>query len=538
MMSRLRSLLAASALILSCALAGGLYAGQGRNTAVSPGNTGEAELSSSTLVFTRVLSAVEENYADPVDADKAIYEGAIPGMLQTLDPHSSFFDPRSFSRTKEDQRGRYYGVGMTILPRDGKTIVFEPFVGSPAYRAGIRPGDVIAAVDGKSTDGLNNDQVVDMLKGPKGTLVKIALIREGSDKPLEFTVARDEIKRYAVEQAFEFAPRVAYIKISGFSNENTASEMAEAFEKLNAKTLQGLILDLRGNPGGLLNEGVSVASMFLHKNQLVVSHRGRNSPSKPYYAGDENHGYDFPLVVMVNRGSASASEIVAGAIQDHDRGLVVGETSFGKGLVQSIYPLAEGAGLWLTTAKYYTPSGRLIQRDFTGLSLYDYYTSDQEKARKDTTHRGQEVKTTDSGRVVYGGGGITPDIRLDPIQYNRFQTILEYKYAFFNFAKHYLAAHDTVPRDFEVTDAVLREFRDFLTKERLGFTDGDILENNDYVRQRVKQDLIAAIYGRAEGERVIINKDPWVRKAVEALPGAEALEKKVRRITAQLSPRG
>ncbi len=480
-----------------------------------------------------MYSAVEENYADAVSADKAIYQGAIPGMLRTLDPHSSFFDPRAYGVTREEQRGRYYGVGMTVQAREGKTIVVEPFLGSPAYKAGIRPGDVVAAVDGKSTDNLTTTDVADMLKGPKGTQVKITLLREGSEKPLEYVVTRDEIKRYSVEQAFEIAPRIAYIKIAGFSNENTADEMAEAFKKLDGKTLKGLVLDLRENPGGLLNEGIAVASMFLHKGQLVVSHRGRNSPAKPYYAGNENRGYDFPLVVMMNRDSASASEIVAGAIQDHDRGLIVGETSFGKGLVQTVYPLSENAGLALTTAKYYTPSGRLIQRDYNGLSLFDYYYSNREKERNNTTHQGQEVKTTDSGRLVYGGGGITPDVRLDPIKLSRFQAILGFKDAFFNFAKYYLAAHSTVSHDFQVTDPVLNEFRDYLNKEKIAFTEADIQENHDYLALWIRHDLISAIYGKTEGDRITINSDPWVQKAIDAIPQADELAKKVRRISAQ-----
>jgi carboxyl-terminal processing protease len=235
---------------------------------------------------------------------------------------------------------------------------------------------------------------------------------------------------------------------------------------------------------------------------------------------------------MMDRGSASASEIVAGALQDHDRGLIVGETSFGKGLVQSVYNLSDNAGLWLVTAKYYTPSGRLIQRDFTGQSLYDYYTSGQAKERNNTTHQGQEVKTTDSGRLVYGGGGITPDLRLEPETYNRFQAILEYKYAFFNFAKHYLSVHNTVPHDFQVTDGVFNEFRDYLDKEKIAYADTDLQSNHEYLSLRIKQDLISAIYGKAEGDRIMIHRDPWVQKALDAMPQAEALEKRVHRTPA------
>src|ERR1700723_2234049 len=327
--------------------------------------------------FTNVYALVEENYAEPVNADKAIYNGAIPGMLHVLDPHSNFFDPKSYALLREDQRGKYYGVGMTVGPRNNKVIVIAPFAGTPAYRAGIRPGDIIAAIDGKSTDNMSTTDVADLLKGPKGTTVRITMLREGSDHPLEFSVIRDEIPRYSVDLHFMIKPGIGYMHVSGFQ-ETTEHEVAEALDQMG--DLKGLILDLRQNPGGLLSEGVGVADKFLKKGQLIVSHHGRSSPEKRYVAAHGNGGKDYPLVVLVNRGTASAAEIVAGAIQDHDRGLIAGEITFGKGLVQTVYPLAENTGLALTTAKYYTPSGRLIQRDYTNLSLYDYYYNDRDNA--------------------------------------------------------------------------------------------------------------------------------------------------------------
>jgi carboxyl-terminal processing protease len=530
MIRRNRSLFAALFVILCCALLGGLYGAQGRG---GPTAAGEKEMDDAQHTFTRVYSAVEENYADPLNPDKAIYSGAIPGMLRTLDPHSNFFDPRAYSTTREDQRGKYYGVGMLVGPRNGKTIVVEVFVGAPVYKAGIRQGDVLSTVDGKPTDGLTTGEVADMLKGPKGTQVKIAVLREGSEKPLEFIVTRDEIPRHSVSQAFEIQPGYAYVKIDSFSSENTGKELSDAFKKVDAKDLKGMVLDLRGNPGGLLNEGIAVADMFLRKGQMIVSHRGRNSADHPYSAANGNHGLEFPLVVLMNRNSASASEIVAGAIQDHDRGLILGETSFGKGLVQTVMPLDENTAVALTTAKYYTPSGRLIQREYNGLSLYDYYYSSQEKERKNDTHEGQQVRNTDSGRLVYGGGGITPDIRLDPPKYNHFQSTLGFKEAFFNFAKHYLATHSTVARDFQVTDPVMNEFRAFLTSEKIPFTEADLSENHDFVDRHIRQELISSIYGRAEGDKLLIVSDPWVLKAIEVMPQAKELEEKVRRITAQ-----
>src|SRR5262249_11408378 len=257
-----------------CAFLGGWIGGPSRAASSS---TTDADVENSLRLFTKVLSAVEANYADPVNEDKAIYNGAIPGMLRTLDPHSNFFDPKTFSLLREEQQGRYYGVGMTVGPRSGKTIVMAPFVGSPAYRAGIRPGDVIAEVDHKPTDNLSTTEVAEMLKGPKGTKVVITILREGSERPLVFDIIRDEVPRHSVEQAFEIAPGIGYVNVVNF-NETTGRELNAALKKLDPSGLRGLILDLRGNPGGLLNEGVAVADMFLERGQVVVSHHGRSSP--------------------------------------------------------------------------------------------------------------------------------------------------------------------------------------------------------------------------------------------------------------------
>ncbi len=391
----------------------------------------DTDVRDSLKQFADVYNVIEQNYAEPVNPDKAIYNGAIPGMLHVLDPHSNFFDPKAYSLLREDQRGKYYGVGMTVGPRNNKVIVIAPFAGTPAYKAGIHPGDIIMAIDGKPTDNMTTSDVADLLKGPKGTTVHITMLREGADKPLEFAVVRDEIPRYSVDLHFIIKPGIGYMHVSGF-NETTEHEVADALDEMG--DLKGLILDLRQNPGGLLNEGVGVADKFLHKGQLIVSHHGRSSPEKRYTAAHGNGGRDYPLVVLVNRGTASAAEIVAGAIQDHDRGLIVGETTFGKGLVQTVYPLSENTGLALTTAHYYTPSGRLIQRDYSNVSLYDYYFDRPND--NDTSNR--EVKLTDSGRTVYGGGGIKPDVKIDPPKDNKFEDTLLQHYAFFNFAKHYV----------------------------------------------------------------------------------------------------
>src|ERR1700734_344900 len=307
------------------AILGGLF---GPTLRARASSNSETQLQDSVKSFTRVLSVVQRNYADPVDTDKVIYDGAIPGMLHVLDPHSNFFDPKQYALFKEEQQGKYYGVGMTISQRENQTVVLAPFVGSPAYKAGIRPGDIILRVEGKSCDGLTGTEVADMLKGPKGTVVHISLGREGWEKPIEVTVTRDEIPRPGVEYFTMVKPGIGYVRVSTF-NETTDADLAEALRQLDGTKLDGLIIALRNNGGGLLNQAVGMADMFLDKNEIVVSHRGRVSQERRYYAVRGNQGNGVPVVVLVNGQSASASEIVSGAIQDHDRGLVVGETSFG-----------------------------------------------------------------------------------------------------------------------------------------------------------------------------------------------------------------
>src|SRR6266404_8679008 len=441
----------------------------------------DSDVSQSLQEFTQVYDLVEKNYAEPVNADKAIYNGAIPGMLRVLDPHSNFFDPKSYALLREDQRGLYYGVGMAVGPRNNKVIVVAPFVGTPAYKAGLRPGDVIIAVDGKPTDNLGVSDVADLLKGPKGTTVHVTILRDGIDHPMEFTMQRAEIPRYSVDVHFVVRPGIGYMHVNQF-NETTGHEVQQALEEFG--DLKGLILDLRGNPGGLLSEGVDVADKFLRRGAVIVSHRGRASAEKIYKATHGNSGKEYPLVVLVNRGTASAAEIVAGAIQDHDRGLIAGEVTFGKGLVQTVYPLAENTGLALTTAKYYTPSGRLIQRDYSNLSLYDYYYN-REGEDNNANH---EVKLTDGGRTVYGGGGITPDVKLAPYKPNKFQDSLLQHYALFNFAKHYAATHK-ITQNFEVDDAVLLDFRKFLDSEKIPYTEAEMIESNEWLRSNIKSEL-------------------------------------------------
>jgi carboxyl-terminal processing protease len=511
------------------AVLGGLF---GPTLRAHASSSSDSQLQDSVKSFTRVLSVVQRNYADPVDTDKVIYDGAIPGMLHVLDPHSNFFDPKQYALFKEEQQGKYYGVGMTISQRENQTVVLAPFVGSPAYKAGIRPGDIVLRVEGKSCDGLTGTEVADMLKGPKGTVVHISLGREGWDKPIEVTVTRDEISRPAVEFFTMLKPGIGYVRLVSFS-ETTDSDVADALKQLDYPKLDGLVFDIRNNGGGLLSQAVGLADMFLDKNEIVVSHRGRSSPERRYYAVRGNQGIGVPLVVLINGQSASASEIVAGAIQDHDRGLVVGENSFGKGLVQTQLPLSEDTALLLTTARYYTPSGRLIQRDYKNVSLYDYHYNPQRPKQP-------EVKLTDSGRQVFGQGGITPDDFVAAPKQDDFQLSLYRRGVFYatpqgvgDFTRFYLSAKPEITKDFVANDEVINEFRKYLDKQHIKYTEPEIQENLTWLKLQIKREVFTSAFGLNEGFKIALQDDPQLEKAVELIPQSRALYQNARKIVAE-----
>ncbi|HEY3703965.1 MAG TPA: S41 family peptidase [Terracidiphilus sp.] len=498
----------------------------------------ESQIRDNLKQFTNVYALVEQNYAEAITGDKVdtvIYDGAIPGMLRTLDPHSNFYDPKAYAKMREDQRGHYYGVGMVIQQQKNKIYVITPYEGTPSFRAGIRPGDVITAVDGKQvvTEGNNpdslasSDAVAKALKGPKGTHVQVTMAREGQTKPITFDLVRDEIPHPSVDLKYEIRPGVGYVHLTQFQ-ETTAQEVIDAVNSFG--NIKGLVFDLRGNPGGLLSQAVEVCDHLLSKGQTIVSQRGRAYPDQNYTATHGNDGKSFPIVVLVNRNTASAAEIVSGALQDHDRALIVGETTFGKGLVQTVYNLSENTGLALTTYHYYTPSGRLIQRNYSGVSLYDYYYNHAGAQPADKTN--QEVKMTDSGRTVYGGGGITPDEKIDSPKANKFEDEVGYQYTFFHFAPHYLANH-TVDKDFKVDDAVMNEFKQFLTSMNIPFAEKDINDNADWLKINIKQALLTSQYGQLQGLRAHADWDPEIQKALTFLPEAQALEDNAHKVLAE-----
>lgn len=515
-----RSFFLVLAVLLACGVLGAVF-GQ------APGQNpqGDSQISNSLRSFTDAYNIVEQNYAEPVNPDKAIYDGAIPGMLRVLDPHSTFFDPKAYAMLKESQSGKYYGIGMTIGPRNNHIVVIAPFAGTPAYKAGIRPGDVIVAVNGKPTDNMSTEEVAELVRGPRGTSVTLTILREGEPKPLQFAVERAEIPHYSVDLHFLLRPGIGYLHVASF-DETTVEEVQNALGQFGS--LQGLVLDLRQDPGGLLNSAVGVADKFLPKGAVVVSQAGRASPEKVYHATRGEDGKPYPIVVLVDRGTASGAEIVAGAIQDHDRGLIAGENTFGKGLVQTVFPLSEDTGLALTTAKYYTPSGRLIQRNYSGVSLYDYYF----ERNSSSNTSGREVKYTDSGRPVYGGDGISPDVKIPPPKNNSFQDTILVHYAFFNFAQDYLQHHH-VTKTFQVTDQVLQDFRNFLSRQNVPYSEADMAQNLEWVKWNLRSEMFTDAFGMEAGLQVHAEADPEIVQALQLLPQAKQLAQNARRIIAE-----
>lgn len=511
--------------LLAAALAGGLTGGGSSTVSADSARADDTAVKESLESFTKVYDAVEDNFADKVTPGKGIYRGAIPGMLRTLDPHSNFFDPKDYAGLREEQHGKYFGVGMSIglQQRTGKTMVIAPFGGSPAYKAGIRPGDILLEVNDKRLDNLSTSEVADLLRGPKGTKVQIVVSREGSDKPLVFNVIRNEIPRNSVDEAFFLKPGIAYLSVLQFT-ETTHDEVEAQLKKLGEQNIKGLVLDLRANPGGLLNEGVAVAGRWLERGQTVVSHKGRAYSEKPYTARGSQYSMTYPIVVIVNRYSASAAEIVAGALQDHDRAWILGDTTFGKGLVQTVFPLSDNTGLALTTQHYYTPSGRLIQRDYSSKSFFDYYYG-----RRGETKDPMDVKQTDLGRVVYGGGGITPDQKYESPKLTKFQLDVMRKNAFFTFTSHYFGGKEAkLPQGWVPTEDVLNEFHDYVMKQGVTFTEADWAANHDWLRQQLKTEMYITAFSIEESKRVATQDDPEVAAAIDAIPKAADLLAKMK----------
>jgi carboxyl-terminal processing protease len=497
-------------------------------------------------IFTSALAAIDREYVEPVPSDRLVY-GAIDGMLKTLDPHSSFFDPRSYRQLRERQEGKYYGLGITIQVIEGDITVMSIFEGSPAYKKGLRRGDIIARIGEDDAKGWTSEQAVSRLKGPKGTTVRISLRRRGYEGLIDLEVERDEVNITTVRGAFMVDAQTGYIKLGDFS-ETSDDEMGRALKDLSAKGMKRLLLDIRDNPGGPLDQAIRISNRFLDRGELVVYTDGRVANSRQkYWAEQESEYTSIPLVLLVNRNSASASEIVSGAIQDHDRGLVVGETTFGKALVQSVYRIAGDAGLALTTGRYYTPSGRMIQRPWDG-TFDEYLTYSLRDQTAERAHSAADEKQTDGGRKVYSGGGIEPDkFIVGPVEgFNptRFGRTLYARQAFANFADQFTAEGDTrlgaanqgkkrVARGFKITDAMVNDFKASLKGVRITVDEESFAKDDGFIRAMIHYDIDLALFGVAEARRNLIAVDPQAQFALQQFPDAVKLTEMARARTSR-----
>ncbi len=517
------------------------------------------EVAQQYRIFTSALDAIAKEYVDEVPSDRLVY-GAIDGMLKQLDPHSSFFDPRSYRQLRERQQGTYFGLGIQIQAPDGDITVMSVFEDSPAYKKGLRRGDIIARIKsdkqlpesdkGKvikpdadgwyDAKGFTSDQAVALLKGNKGTVVGVSIKRRAYEGLIDLEIERDAVNMKTVRGAFMIDKDTGYVKLGDFS-ETSNDEVGVALKSLSEKGMKRLILDLRDNPGGPLEQAIRISNRFLPKGELIAFTKGRTPGSNEEYRATENSDYTHqPLVVLVNRGSASASEIVSGALQDHDRGLIVGETTFGKALVQSVYnigPTTNRAGLALTTGRYYTPSGRMIQRPWDG-AFDEYLTYSLRDQTADRSHDSAELRYTDAKRKVYGGGGIEPDKFLagptEGFNPTRFGRMIWARQTFATFADQFVAEGDTrmsvanknqkrIARGFTVTDAMLSEFKASLKMLKLTVDEDSFKKDDTFIRAMIHYDIDLALFGVEEARRNLIAKDPQAQFALQQFPDAVKL---------------
>lgn len=513
--------------VVSSAIAGGLFGGQ--VLARQDSMTRQYE------TFASAIAAIETHYVGEVDVERLVTR-AIDGMLQTLDPHSNFMDARQYTRLRERQEGRYYGLGIQITPIEGRITVNSIFEGSPAYRRGIRRGDVIARIEGENAIGMSSDDAVRLLRGPRGSAVNISVRREGYEELIDLRVERDEISIATVEAAFLIDDEVGYVRLRDFS-ETSNDELSRALASLREEGAARLLLDLRSNPGGPLDQAIKVSNQFLSRGDMIVYTRGRVANSDQDYHARDAGGYaDQPLIVLVNRNSASASEIVAGAVQDHDRGLVVGETTFGKALVQSIYRVSHGAGLALTTARYFTPSGRMIQRPWD--TAFDEYLTYSLREPETPVRAPGDRKYTNAGRAVYSGGGVEPDhFFTGPIEGfdpSRFGRLLAARRDFVSFAQRFVAAGDTrvtvegrdreiVDRGFVVDEAMLGRFREHVESRGLTVDEEMFAADDDFIRAMIHYEIDKDLFGEIEARRNLFRRDPQAQHALTLFDEAEAL---------------
>ena len=536
-----RPLIIAISFLAVFAISVASYAQSGSDSNEKPKTAERTDVYHDLEIFTKILEKVSQNYVNEVDTHK-LMKKAIDGMLSELDPHSQYLDGLDYEDLMVSTRGEFGGLGMLISFRDNFPTVMSPIDGTPAERAGIRGGDQIVEIEGQNTAGWTVDKAVGQLRGEPGTKIKFR-IRHPNDTDnasTEYVLVREVINVSSVPYHGMLKEGVGYIRVSNFA-QKTAQEMETSLEELEGKGMRALVLDFRSNPGGLLQTATEVSELFLEKDKLLVYTKGRLANSnRKYYSANRSVHTGYPIIVMVNGASASASEIFAGAMQDWDAAFVVGQTSYGKGTVQTVFKLSDTEAVKLTTAKYYTPSGRSIHKDENdhpheadeiasltdGGSDVDDVSPDAPDTKSDANTELKEVKDakekpvfyTSSNRVVYGGGGITPDLELSPREYTELQRNLEKDYLGFSFAMDYLKKHNDVKQDFTTTDAVLSDFYKFLEAKKFQYKKEDLTpENVDYIRTMVAREVVNAKFGRNAMYKVVVDQDPEVNEVLQML---------------------
>ncbi len=463
--------------------------------------------------FIDAYRVLEKNTAEPFDLDKAFYEGAIPGLLRHLDPHSVFFDPGQYAQLQQMESSTRKGFGTVVSVLPGRVLVLQTLSGTPSEKAGMSPGDEILAVNDFRLDRLDSDQIVELLTESKQKSAQLVVRRPGSARLLDLTLTPENMQSSSVERVFYLQPGIGYIRVAGFEDK-TARQIHDGIEQLGGRNLKGLVLDLRNNPGGLMTAALETASFFLKPGQIILSAKGRNVAETTEKVPGDNKPYTFPVSVIVNAKTASASEIVSGALQDHDRATIVGEPSFGKGLVQSVFPLSEKTGLALTTALYYIPSGRSIQKTFSSQHAFG---AEAFALGATATHPNERSDfKTDSGRPVKGGGGILPDIEIAPARLTAFRAVLEQSASFTSFAAEYIRDH-RITADWEVPAQAIDRFQAWLSERQIQPSVREWVDDKDFIQTRLKAEIFDLALGVEKGDEVDAHLDPQVLKALEAV---------------------
>lgn len=456
--------------------------------------------------FVNVFSAVDAGEADAPSVDKLIYGGAIPSMLRQLDPHTQFFDPSQFEQLRQMEESEQKGFGSIVSVLPGQVIFLQTLPGTPSNKAGIQAGDELIAINNIAIRSLEAEQIMQLLTEARQQKITVFIRRQGLEKLLQFALTPELVDSPSVDRAFLLQPSFGYIRITSWDLQ-TAQQLRDAIQKLGGNSLRGMVLDLRNNPGGVVKAALDAAAMFLQPAQRILTAKGRASEVDIADVPKNAVPYQFRLAVLINEKTASASEILAGALQDHDRAVIVGEPSYGKGLVQSVMALSGGAGLAITTAFYYTPSGRSIQRPLRNSALSEAFNA----AEKLPSYK------TDDGRVVTGGGGIQPDVRAYPAAFTRLEAVLDSSGAVTSFATQYLSPHSPLPNSFEVTPELMDEFRIFLSSRQIQPSAAEWSEERPWISNRLKEEIITQARGVAEGDEIHAQHDPQIQAALTAM---------------------